>query len=312
MPTYLVTGGAGFIGSHLCDELVKTAKVYVLDDLSTGSEKNLTKEVTLIKGDISDYDLVRDLISRVDGCFHLAAVVSVPLCNDDFLKAHQVNLTATANLFATAVKLSTPTKTIPVVFASSCAVYGNPSSFPITEKTNADPISIYAATKLAAEYYGRFMSELHGWPFTALRLFNVYGPRQQLDNPYSGVISIFLNALLKGNPCNFYGSGNQSRDFVSVYDVIQFFIKAMNSSTCPGQIYNVCTGKSTKIKTIAELLSEDLQKKLTVVHTPPLIGDIEYSLGSPVFTQEELGVRAKVAIESGLKDLVKKVLEEEP
>ncbi|PJE16631.1 NAD-dependent epimerase/dehydratase family protein [Legionella sp.] len=307
METYLVTGGAGFIGSHLCDELIKTSKVYVLDNLSTGFRHNLPKGVELIEGDICDYPLVEELMSKVDGCFHLAAMVSVPLCNDDVLKAHHINLTGTLNILKSAYKVS---KRIPVVFASSCAVYGNCRSLPIQETAELSPISIYATTKLAGEYYGRFINELHHLPFTALRLFNVYGPRQVLDSSYSGVISIFLNALLHDQPCVFFGSGKQLRDFIFVKDVVQFFINAMLTSTDTARMYNVCTGRSTDIKTIAVLLSQILGKELKVDHKPPKIGDIIASLGSPLFAEEELAISAQIPIELGLSNLVHEVVEE--
>lgn len=303
MDTYLVTGGAGFIGSHLCDELIKTSKVYVLDDLSTGFRANLPKGVELVEGDICDYPLVEELMSKADGCFHLAAMVSVPLCNDDVVKAHQINLTGTLNVLKSAYKLSKP-KPIPVVFASSCAVYGNCRNLPIKETAELIPISIYATTKLACEYYGRFINELYQLPFTALRLFNVYGPRQVLDSSYSGVISVFLNALLHDQPCIFFGSGKQSRDFIFVKDVVQFFMNAMLTSTDKVRIYNVCTGRSTEIKSIAGLLSQILGKELKVDHQPPKIGDIMDSLGNPLLAEEELALSAQIPIELGLSNLV--------
>ncbi|KTD66572.1 NAD-dependent epimerase/dehydratase [Legionella santicrucis] len=309
MDTYLVTGGAGFIGSHLCDQLVKYSKVYVLDNLSTGCKENLPKEVVFIEGDICDYKLVNELMAQVDGCFHLAALVSVPLCNEDILKAHEVNLTATVNILKIASELSSFSKSFPIVFASSCAVYGNSSHFPIKEDDPLLPISIYANTKLSSEYYGRFISEISKLPFTALRLFNVYGARQKLDSPYSGVISIFLNNLLNDKPCAFYGSGEQSRDFVYVDDVILFFIKAMKTSRHTARIYNVCTGKNIKIKTIASLLSQELKKELVTIYKPPKFGDVEYSLGDPFLAGEELSLFAKTSVESGLKSLVKTITE---
>ncbi|KTD25906.1 NAD-dependent epimerase/dehydratase family protein [Legionella maceachernii] len=309
MDTYLVTGGAGFIGSHLCDQLVKYAKVYVLDNLSTGRKENLPKEAIFIEGDICDYQLVRSLMEKVNGCFHLAALVSVPLCNENILKAHEVNLTATVNLLKTAGELSSASRSLPIVFASSCAVYGNSLHFPIKENAPLSPISIYGYTKLAAECYARFISEIHKLPLTALRLFNVYGPRQKLDSPYSGVISIFLNNLLHDNPCIFYGSGEQSRDFISVEDVVLFLMKSMATSSRTVRTYNVCTGKSTKIKTIANLLSQELKKELVIMHKPQKIGDVECSLGDPFLAREELGIFAKSSIESGLKNLVKTMTE---
>lgn len=306
MASYLVTGGAGFIGSHLCDALISNHELYVLDDLSSGRLENLPASVHFVKGDVRDYALVEDLISRVDGCFHLAAIVSVPQCNEALLTAHSVNLTGTLNVLQAvhAVSQKKHVSPIPVVFASSCAVYGDHSGSPILETEPTHPISFYAELKLAAEYYARFAIEINHVSVTALRLFNVYGSRQSLDNPYSGVISIFLNNLLHDKACVFYGDGTQSRDFVYVKDVVQFFIQAMQKANGEMHIYNVCTGKCTEIKEVARLLSELTHKKYQVRREAPKLGDIHDSLGSPLLAGKELGIRAKTAIEVGLEELV--------
>jgi UDP-glucose 4-epimerase len=310
MATYLVTGGAGFIGSHLCDALIGKHKIYVLDNLSTGQKKNLPKGVVLVEGDVRDDLLVRDLMAKVDGCFHLAAVVSVPLCNQDFLTTHEINLTGTLNILQAAQALTQghSSKHIPIVFASSCAVYGDAQKLPCKESSPTIPISIYAQTKLASEYYGRFMNELHQVPFTALRIFNVYGPRQRLDSSYSGVISLFLNALLHDKACIYFGDGGQSRDFVYVKDVVGFFVKAMETSNKQARVFNICRGKDTQIKEIALLLSQLLGKKLSVVHKPKKEGDIYRSYGSPKLAKAGLGAVAAIALQEGLKDLIQEVL----
>lgn len=308
MGAYLVTGGAGFIGSHLCEELLKEHKVTVLDNLSTGSLENVPKDVQFIQGDVGDCPLLEEVMAQVDGCFHLAAVVSIPLCNEDLLNAHAVNLTGTLNILKSAQNLSKKGKKIPVVFASSSAVYGDSQTLPHEEKNSPTvPISAYGLAKLGSEYYGRFVHELYGVPFTALRLFNVYGIRQKLDSIYSGVISIFLHALLQDKPCIFYGDGEQTRDFVFVKDVVQFFIKAMDTSSDSMRVYNVCTGKSTTIQTIARVLSQVIDKKLVIAFKPQKIGDIRHSIGSPLLAQNELGILAQTPIELGLRSLVKDV-----
>jgi len=307
MACYLVTGGAGFIGSHLCDVLIKDHSVYVLDDLSTGSIDNIPKGVQLIKGDVCDLPLVEQIMSQVDGCFHLAAIVSIPSCNEDLLRAHQVNLTGVMNVIESSRRVSTASKPIPIVFASSCAVYGDRQQLPHDESAETMPISFYALLKLVAENYGRFASELYNIPFTALRLFNVYGTRQKLDSAYSGVIPIFFNRILHDKPCRFYGDGTSSRDFISVKDVVSFFIKAMQTSKNTMRVYNVCTGKNTEIKTIATLLSEFSNRPLVIDYLPHKAGDILHSRGNPTLSTRELGVTAEQTIEEALKEFVSEI-----
>lgn len=309
MATYLVTGGAGFIGSHLCDELVKKNKVYVFDNISTGRRANLPEGVELIEGDIRNYSQLEEAMSKVDGCFHLSAMVSIPLCNEDLLGTHEVNLTGTLNVIESSRALSKASKLIPIVFASTCAVYGDNPNLPNTEDGLTIPVSIYAASKLAGEYYGRFANEIYKVPFTALRLFNVYGTRQDLESSYSGVIPIFLNALMNGRPCIYYGDGSHSRDFISIKDLVRFFIRAMETSTDKMRIYNACTGRGTDVRTIAKLLSQILNKKLVVEHRPAKIGDIKHSLGCPLLAERELKLVASLSIESGLRDYVADILE---
>lgn len=309
MASYLVTGGAGFIGSHISDALVaNNHQVYVLDNLSSGLLDNVNPKVTFVKGDIDDYPLVQELMSKVDGCFHLAAIVSIPLCNEDLFTAHQVNLSGTLNIIQ-AARTVAKNKSIPVVFASSCAVYGDNHSLPILESELPSPISFYAALKLAGEQYGRFSSEIYNTPFTALRLFNVYGARQRLDSSYSGVISIFLNNLLQNTPCLIYGDGRQSRDFVYVKDVAQFFIRAMATSSPVMRTLNVCTGRSTEINTIAILLGDITKQKLIIEHKPAKLGDIYHSRGNPGLAEKELGILANTSLDLGLQELVASIKE---
>ena len=215
------------------------------------------------------------------------------------------------NIIENAHTNSKPTKPIPIVFASSCAVYGDHQPLPHVETCETRPIAFYAATKLFAEYDGRFANEQYHLPFTALRLFNVYGERQQLDNPYSGVISIFMNQLLNDEPLHIYGDGSASRDFISVYDAINFFIRAMETSTNTMRIYNVCTGKETDINTIAKLLSQFANKKVNIDYLPQKVGDILHSRGNPHLAKKELKLMAEETIEKGLKTFAMKVLHPE-
>lgn len=304
MARYLVTGGAGFVGSHLCDELIKEHTVYVLDDLSSGCIENMPQGVHFVKGDICDYDLVQQMMAEVDGCFHLAGIVSIVQCNENLLKSDHINLTGTLNIIESARVLAKTSKPIPIVFASTCAVYGDRQELPHAETAPTNPISIYAALKLCCEYYGRFANELYNIPFTALRLFNVYGTRQRLESVYAGVISAFMNNLLHDKHCKFFGDGRESRDFVYVKDVVNFFIQAMKTSNNSMRVYNVCTGQDTSIQTIADLLSKLLNKEAIIDHLPHKKGDILHSRGNPDLATHELGITAKRNIETGLKEFV--------
>ena len=307
MKSYLVTGGAGFIGSHLCDALLARGHdVYVLDNLSSGKIENLASGVKFIEGDILDYVLVKKLISRVDGCFHLAAIVSVPLCNEDLLKVHHINLTGTMNVIQSVYE----TKKMPIVFASSSAVYGDINQPPHNEFTRTSPISYYGALKLFAEDCARYANTLYNIPFTALRLFNVYGIRQSLDSAYSGVIPIFINQLLHDEHCKIYGDGSASRDFIAVQDVVQFFIKAMQTSTNAMRVYNVCTGKPSSINEIANLLDINFAQNMVIDYLPHKPGDILHSFGNPDLATRELGYTARIKLADGLAEFVEQVREE--
>jgi len=308
MACYLVTGGAGFIGSHLCDALIKNHEVYVLDDLSSGSRENLPQGVHLIQGDVCDYGTVEEVMSKVDGCFHLAAIVSIPLCNQNLMKAHQINLTGTLNVIESARTVSRLATPVPIVFASSCSVYGASQQLPHAESAPTNPISIYAAMKLCSEYYGRFANELHGVPFTALRLFNAYGSRQKLNSIYAGVTTIFLNHLLQNQHCSIYGDGEESRDFIYVKDIVAFFIRAMETSTSTTRIINACTGIQTSITTIAQVLSELVHKPLAFDYFPHKLSDIRHSQGNPKAALELLGIQANTTIEQGLREFTADVL----
>ncbi len=304
MARYLVTGGAGFIGSHLCETLLdENHSVRVLDNLSSGHKENLPTKIELIKGDLADKALLDNLMSDVDGCFHLAALASVVTCNQDWLKAHKINLTNTLQVIDCA-RGNHLRKPIPVVFASSAAVYGDSLHFPIKESDPAMPISVYGVNKLCCEYYTRIASELFQVPCTGLRLFNVFGPRQSPDSSYSGIITRFLYKLQKHEPLTIYGSGEQTRDFIFVKDVARFFLAAMQKTSKQMKIYNVCSGRSTSINQLAEILQMLYRKKLDIHFEPDRVGDIKKSLGNPELASKELGVKAEVSIAEGLKELL--------
>jgi UDP-glucose 4-epimerase len=260
MATYLVTGGCGFIGSHLCKALLSRGDaVRVLDDLSTGSLASLPAAAAFIQGDVSDPQSVRQALAGVDGCFHLAAVASVELSNRDWLRTHRTNLTGTITVFDAAMAVGP----VPIVYASSAAVYGDCPSLPLRESSKKQPLSAYGADKLGCELHARVAGRVHRLPSIGLRLFNVYGPGQDSKSPYSGVISIFCELVRRGQPIKVFRDSQQTQDFIFVGDVVTALLRAMDERSAGSSVFNVCTGRGTSVlelaRTIASLCSESLR-----------------------------------------------------
>jgi UDP-glucose 4-epimerase len=302
MSTYLVTGGAGFIGSHLCDALVQRGDVVrVLDDLSTGSRDNLPSGVTLIEADIADPDAMRAAIEGVDGAFHLAAIASVARGVTDWLGTHRSNLTGTITLFDAIRRGGAP---IPVVYASSAAVYGDCPTVPIAEDADRRPLSAYGADKYACELHARVASHVHGIPTTGLRFFNVYGPRQDPRSPYSGVISIFCERIARGAPVEVYGDGEQTRDFVFVADVVATLLAAMLRPAHDAPVFNVCTGAPTTVLALARTIAELDGTALDVRHAAPRAGEIRHSTGTPHRARAAFGLGEPVPLRTGLRKVL--------
>jgi UDP-glucose 4-epimerase len=302
MNTWLVTGGAGFIGSHLCDALLARGdKVRVLDDLSTGKLGNLPHNVELIKGDVADQAVVRNAVDGVDGCFHLAAIASVERGVTDWLGTHRANLTGAITVFDAIGRL--PTK-VPVVYASSAAVYGNVETMPITEHTERRPFSAYGADKYGCELHARVATHVHGIPTVGLRFFNVYGPRQDPKSPYSGVISIFSERISRGATVDINGDGGQTRDFVFVADVVTALLAAMHLRPVDAPVFNVCTGNPTSVLKLAQMIAELAGRRLDVQHRPPRSGDIRHSTGSPDLSRTTLSLPEPVTLRVGLRKVL--------
>lgn len=297
MGNYLVTGGAGFIGSHLCEALIAAGHdVVVFDNLSTGKRSNLPAKANLIEGDICDKDALSTAMKGASGCFHLAAIASVEKSNTEWTETHRVNLTGTINVFDAACHNGKS----PVVYASSAAVYGAEPSLPISEHDPKRPLSAYGADKLGCELHALPAWHVHGVPSIGLRLFNVYGPRQDPKSPYSGVISIFSERLKSGRSVSIHGSGAQTRDFIYVEDVCSAFIKAMSTMSPNADVYNVCTGQETSIFELAETIKKITGSAEPFDFAPSRDGDIERSLGNPNKMNNELGIVAKTRLEIGL------------
>lgn len=299
MAKYLVTGGCGFIGSHLADALVARGDtVIIIDDLSTGKREHAPRAAALYESDIGNASVLETIISEVDGVFHLAAIASVERSNNEWLAAHRTNLTATIGIFE-AIRASG--RRTPVVYASSAAVYGDNPRIPLSEDALPAPISAYGADKMACELHARTATLVHGIPTIGCRFFNVYGPRQDPSSPYSGVISIFAERMRRNAPLTIHGDGEQTRDFIYVADVVAGMMKAMDSPTPGPEVYNVCTGQATSINTLAETLASLTGYARTPTHTPVRSGDIRHSQGNPARFLSTFDFRAETPLEAGLR-----------
>ncbi len=301
---YLVTGGAGFIGSHLADALLAAGhRVRVVDDLSSGRTANLDPRAEFMKGDISDAALMRQAMAGMTGCFHLAAIASVARCTQEWVATSATNIGGTV----TVMDAARAAGNVPVVYASSAAIYGDQAEMPIHEGLRADPRSSYGADKLAAELHARAAFIVHGLPSVGFRFFNVYGPRQDPSSPYSGVISIFANRLAAGQGITIHGDGGQTRDFIAVADIVRFLLAGMaHARATPGSVVlNACTGRATSIADLAALIARLLGAPADFAHGPTREGDIRASIGDPSRAAATLGVRAGMDLETGLRALLR-------
>ncbi|HDQ06641.1 MAG TPA: SDR family oxidoreductase [Candidatus Bathyarchaeota archaeon] len=303
----LVTGGAGFIGSHIVDRLLDEGfKVRVLDNLSTGDKKNLVhhqnkKTFQFIEGDIRNFELAQKAVRGVDAVIHEAALVSVTRSVENPLLSNEINVTGTLNL----LKASADAHVKRFVLASSCAVYGDTETLPNHENLAPKPLSPYAVDKLAAEYYAKIFYDVYGLEAAILRYFNVYGPRQK-HSPYSGVISVLINRLLEDKPPTIYGDGEQTRDFVNVKDVVEANRLALSKREAVGEVFNISTGEPITINKLTETLQKITgRSSIKPVHAEPRLGDIKHSYGDITKAKRNLGYEPKVQLEKGLSELVK-------
>lgn len=301
MALYLVTGGCGFIGSHLCDALLARGdQVRILDDLSTGSLDNVSPRAELRRGDVADPAAVGAAMEGVAGCFHLAAIASVDRSVTDWAGTHRTNLTGAITVFDAARRRGRDAS-VPVVYASSAAVYGDCGELPIRESAPTRPRSPYGADKLGCELHGFVASTAFGVPTIGLRLFNVYGPRQDPASPYSGVISVFCERLLGGRPIDIHGDGSQTRDFIFVADVVAAFLAAMaGSRPTAAAVYNVCSGRTTSILELAHIIGELCGAEPDIRFRPPRAGDIAHSLGDRSLSGERLDLPDPADLRTGL------------
>ncbi len=297
MKNYLVTGGCGFIGSHLAESLLRDGhQIRILDDFSTGKIENVPPQCEIITGDVADSETVRHCMHDIDGCFHLAAIASVQQSNEEWVRTHQVNLTGTINVFDAAKK-----KRIPVVYASSAAVYGDNADIPLRENSAASPLVAYGVDKLGSELHARVASLVHGVPTTGMRFFNVYGPRQNPASSYSGVISIFVDRVMNHQALTIFGDGEQARDFIYVGDVVRFLRAAMKNINRTPIVFNVCTGETVTINQLAKTVMSITTRQVPVIYQSTRKGDIRVSVGDPGYAQQALGVAAKYTLAQGLQ-----------
>ncbi len=300
----LVTGGAGFIGSHICERLVKEGhQVVAYDNLSSGKRENLAhlaSRVELVEADVRDAPQLDYYASGCDLIYHEAAIVSVPYSVEHPQETHDVNIQGTLNVLMAAKRRSVKR----VVFACSAAVYGDDPEMPKRETMRAAPMSPYGVEKIAGEHYLGVWNQLYGVETVSLRYFNVFGERQDPRSPYSGVISIFVDRALKGEPVTIYGDGGQSRDFVYVGNVVDANLRAGMTPGIGGRAYNVACGKSTTLLGLLGVVEKIVGKKVERTFAPPRQGDIRESLADIGRISKDLGYEPTVGVEEGLKRLI--------
>ena len=299
----LVTGGAGFIGSHIVERLLQDGyKVRVIDNFSTGKIENLpdVEDLQVEEGDISDFEKVKKIMRGVDYVFHEAAVASVPKTVNDPLGSQLTNYQGTLNLLE-AAKINNVKR---LVFASSAAVYGDLPGLPKNESMKLAPLTPYAIDKLASEYACCAYSNLYGMETVALRYFNVFGPRQDPSSPYSGVISIFVDRLKQKRQPIIYGDGEQSRDFIYASDVVEANMKAMFTKNVSGNVFNVATGNPATLNILLKTLSRLFDMSFQPEYKSDRTGDIKHSTADVSKAKEMLTWDSKYSLEDGLKMLV--------
>jgi UDP-glucose 4-epimerase len=306
---YLVTGGAGFIGSHIAETLLEQGHhVRILDNFSTGKRENIAaltgrfdaSRLEVFEGDIRNASNVADAVRGIDILFHEAAFVSVPQSMEEPQNCFDVNLTGTSQLFDAARRAGVRR----AVVASSAAVYGESEALPLVEETPLQPKSPYAVSKRVNEMYADLFTNSFNFEVAALRYFNVYGPRQRPDSMYAAAVPIFIRRLIDGKPITVYGDGGQTRDLINVHDIVRANLIASEHPDAAGKVFNVCTGVETRLLDLLEVLLDLFPDPFAPEFAAPRAGDIYRSVGSPQKALDVMGFKAQVSLADGLKETV--------
>jgi nucleoside-diphosphate-sugar epimerase len=303
MGFYLVTGGAGFIGSHLTEELVRRGhRVRVVDSFVTGKRRNLAhiSGVELIEGDLADAKVARRAVDGTDFVLHQAAIPSVPRSVEDPLTSHRANIDATLNVLLAARQAGVRR----VVYAGSSSAYGDTPTLPKVESMPPAPLSPYALQKLVGEQYGQLFTRLYGLETVAIRYFNVFGPRQDPSSPYSGVISLFITAVSEGRAPTIYGDGEQTRDFTYVANVIDGVLRACEAPNIAGEVINVATGSRISVNALFRAVQDLLDARVEPTYAPARAGDVRDSQADISKARRLLGYQPVVGFDEGLKKTV--------
>ncbi len=300
MATYLITGGSGFIGTHLCRALLQAGHQVIILDIRLSQLTH--PHLRMVQGSVTDAAKVTALLTEVDGCFHLAAIASVVESAHNWVGAHEVNQTAVVILLNALRQLQRPAHACPVIFASSAAIYGNNTVLPLTEAMHGSPQSAYAIDKYASEWHADIAANLYGLPSISLRFFNVYGEGQDPNSPYSGIISIMKKKFQDKQALTIFGDGKQTRDFIHVSDVVQACLLSMKhlKSHIEHLTFNVCTGRQESLLDLLTIFSEiyGYQPPIEYAETRP--GDVRYSCGDPSLAKHILGFEAQLRLQAGL------------
>jgi nucleoside-diphosphate-sugar epimerase len=301
--SYLVTGGAGFIGSHIAEELVRRGEgVRVADSFITGRRENLSHlpGVELIEGDLADFAVAQRAVAGMDYVLHQAAIPSVPRSVQDPITSNRANVDASLNVLVAARDAGVKR----VVYAGSSSAYGNTPTLPKVETMPTAPLSPYALQKLVAEQYCQMFTRLYGLETVTIRYFNVFGPRQDPSSPYSGVISLFIRALVEGRQPTIYGDGGQTRDFTYVANVVDGVLRACTAPEVSGEVVNVATGGRISLNQLFETLKTLTGADVTPIYAESRAGDVRDSQADVSKAERLLGYRPLVALDEGLEQTV--------
>jgi len=303
MAHYLVTGGAGFIGSHLAEELVRRGEtVRVVDNLITGKRQNIAHvpSIEFIEGDLADLDVARRAVKGIDYVLHQAAIPSVPRSVEDPITSNRANIDASLNVLVAARDAGVKR----LVYAGSSSAYGNTPTLPKVETMAPAPLSPYALQKLVAEQYCQMFTRLYGLQTVTTRYFNVFGPRQDPSSPYSGVISIFISALCEGRQPTIYGDGEHTRDFTYVANVVDGVLRACTADNASGEVINVATSGRISLNTLFNTVRDLLGSKVEPIYADPRAGDVKDSQADISKARRVLGYQPSVTFEDGLAKTV--------